>query len=114
KQALYLACLEDAWARVREAWERAVEEEPDPGSWMHAMANAFFDFEAQRAAVASLWMNALTQSGDDPEIGVFLRRHLGEVHDFVEAVLRRCQEAGAVPADRDPCAEAWIFVAVGL
>jgi TetR/AcrR family transcriptional regulator len=114
KQALYFACIDDAWGRVRQAWEDAVEAEDDPRAWMSAMAGAFFDFGEQRSAVASLWMQALTESGDEPEVRKFLRRHLREVHEFVAGVLRRCQEAGAVPTDRDPRAEAWIFVAVGL
>jgi hypothetical protein len=99
---------------VRAAWEEAVAAEPDPNAWTQAMAEAFFQFKEQRSAVASLWLHALTESGDDPEIRKYLRRHLREVHDFVADVLRRCQAAGAVPADRDPRAEAWIFIAVGL
>jgi hypothetical protein len=78
------------------------------------MGRAFFEFREQKAVVASLWMQALTESGDDPEVRKFLRRHLRDVHEFVMEVVRRSQEAGAVPADRDPRAEAWIFVAVGL
>jgi AcrR family transcriptional regulator len=114
KQALYLACIESAWHRVRAAWEEAVAAEPDPRAWTQAMASAFFEFKEQRSAVATLWMRALTESGDDPEIRKYLRRHLREVHEFVADVVRRCQAAGAVPADRDARAEAWIFVAVGL
>ena len=30
KQALYLACIETAWQRVRAAWDEAVANEPDP------------------------------------------------------------------------------------
>ena len=114
KQALYFACIDDAWAQVRRAWEGAVEAEDDPRAWLAAMAGAFFDLGEQRSPVASLWMQALTESGDDPEVRRFLRRHLREVHDFVENVLQRCQEAGAVSGDRDARAEAWIFIAVGL
>jgi len=36
------------------------------------------------------------------------------VHDFVAAALREGQERCAVPADRDPDAEAWIFISGGL
>ena len=114
KEALYLACIDEAWAHVRRAWEQAVAAEPDPRGWMQALAGAFFEFERQRSEVASVWLQALTEAGDSPEIRKFLRRHLREVHGFVEGVLRRCQEAGAVPIERDPRAEAWIFVAVGL
>jgi TetR/AcrR family transcriptional regulator len=114
KQALYLACIESAWQRVRAAWDEAVAAEPDPRAWTQAMANAFFDFKEQRSAVAQLWLRALTESGDDPEIRRYLRRHLRDVHGFVADVVRRCQAAGAIPPDRDPRAEAWIFIAVGL
>ena len=114
KQALYFACIDEAWAHVRRASEDAMEAEDDPRAWMAALARAFFEFGEQRSPVASLWLQALTESGDEPEVRRFLRQHLREVHDFVEGVLRRCQEAGAVPAERDARAEAWIFVAVGL
>jgi TetR/AcrR family transcriptional regulator len=114
KQALYLACIESAWLRVREAWDEAVAVESDPRAWTQAMANAFIDFREQRSAVAQLWLQALTESGDDPEIRRYLRKHLRDVHGFVAEVMRRCQAAGAIAADRDPRAEAWIFIAVGL
>ena len=114
KQALYLACIDDAWERIRAAWDEAVAAEPDPAAWTQAMSTAFFQFKEQRSAVATLWLHALTESGDDPEIRKYLRRHLREVHDFVADVLTRCQAAGAVPAERDARAEAWIFVAVGI
>jgi AcrR family transcriptional regulator len=114
KQALYLACIDEAWARVRETWERTVAGEPDPRAWMPALATAFFELREQRSPVASLWLHALAEGGDEPEIRKFLRRHLRDVHEFVAGILRSCQEAGVVPADRDARAEAWIFVAVGL
>ncbi len=114
KQALYLACIDGAWARVREAWEQAVAVEEDPEAWMTALASAFFEFEEQRSVVASLWLQALTESEDELEVRAFLRRHLREVHAFVTGVVVRCQSAGAIPADRDAQAEAWIFIAVGL
>ena len=50
------------------------------------MAGAFFDLGEQRSPVASLWMQALTESGDEPEVRRFLRRHLREVHEFVAGV----------------------------
>jgi hypothetical protein len=37
-----------------------------------------------------------------------------EVHDFVAGVIRRAQETGGIRPDRDPDAEAWIFIALGL
>jgi len=56
----------------------------------------------------------LTEANDDPEIRRFIRRHIREVHEFVADVVRRAQEAGGVLPDRDPEAEAWIYIAIGL
>jgi hypothetical protein len=36
------------------------------------------------------------------------------VHEYVADVIRRAQEADGVPSERDPDAEAWIFIALGL
>ena len=62
----------------------------------------------------TLWIQALSEAGEDEEIRSFLRRQLREVHDYVAAAVRRAQAAGGVPADRDPDAEAWIFVGAAL
>ena len=43
-----------------------------------------------------------------------MRSHVREVHDFVADLMRGYQADGAMPADRDPDAEAWIFLAGGL
>ena len=37
-----------------------------------------------------------------------------EVHDYVSDVIRSSQAAGGVFPERDPSAEAWIFISIGL
>jgi hypothetical protein len=37
-----------------------------------------------------------------------------EVHDFVAGEIRRGQETGVIPADRDANAEGWVFIGGGL
>ena len=64
--------------------------------------------------LSNLWIQALAEASEDPEIRRHLRRHLKEVHDFAAGVIRRCQEAGCVPAERDADAEAWIFLSLSL
>jgi hypothetical protein len=59
-------------------------------------------------------VQALNEAADDPKIRRYLRDQVREVHDFVAGVIRESQAAGAVPADRDPDAEAWIFISLGL
>jgi hypothetical protein len=36
------------------------------------------------------------------------------LHAFAAGIIRRAQEAGGVAADRDPEAEAWIGLGIGL
>ena len=62
----------------------------------------------------NLWVQGLAEAGDDPEIRTELRTSLREAHDYIAEVVRRVQQAGAMPADRDPEAEAWLFLATGF
>jgi AcrR family transcriptional regulator len=114
KRALYLACVDETWVRVRGAWEQAVAREADPRDWLPGMGRAFVAFREHQAALANLWAQALAEAGDDPELRRHLRRHVRDVHAYVADVVARAQAAGAIPRDRDAEAEAWIFLAVGL
>jgi TetR/AcrR family transcriptional regulator len=114
KRDLYLACLEAAWARVQGLWEKALAGEPDPGGWLQAMGVAYLAAKDKRARLVDLWIQALTEASDDPQIRRGLRRQIREVHEYVEGVIRRSQEAGGVLPDRDPSAEAWVFISIGL
>ena len=114
KRDLYLACLAEAWVELRSMWEAAIADEPDPGLWVSTMGRGYLAAKDKRGYIVNLWMQALTEASDDPEIRRFIRRHMREVHDFVAAVIRRAQTAGGVVPDRDPEAEAWIFISIGL
>ena len=41
--------------------------------------------DAKTVTVADLWMQAVIEAGDDPEVRTFLKRHMREVHDFIAA-----------------------------
>jgi AcrR family transcriptional regulator len=115
KRELYLACLDAVWEEVRELWEQALEREEDPANWLKAIGKAYLEARAAaRIVLVDLWIQALTEAADDPEIRRALRRQVREVHDFVVDVIRRAQEEGGIVAERDPDAEAWIFISLGL
>ncbi len=114
KRDLYLACLHNAWEECRAMWNAAVEAEPDPALWVSAMGNAYLEAKDKRGLIANLWIQALTEASDDPEIRRYLKRHMREVHSFVSDVIRRSQAIGGIPEDRDADAEAWIFISIGL
>ena len=112
KRDLYLACIDDAWVRLRSAVEEGVAAESDPGAWPLAVAKVLQ--RRDRRLPVHLWIQAVSQAGEDPEVRRFLRRHMKEVHFFFAGLMRRSQEAGGIPPDRDPDTEAWIGLGVGL
>jgi AcrR family transcriptional regulator len=114
KRDLYLAALTAAWAECREMWEATIAEETDPALWVMAMGRSYFAAKDKRGAVANLWVQALTEASDDPEIRRYIRRHMREVHEYVATVIRQSQELGGILRDRDADAEAWIFISIGL
>jgi AcrR family transcriptional regulator len=115
KRELYLACLDSVWQQVRVLWEKAIEREQDSANWLKAIGKAYLEARAAaRIVLVDLWIQALTEAADDPEIRRALRQQVRDVHDFVSGLIRRAQEEGGILAGRDPDAEAWIFISLGL
>ena len=114
KRDLYLACLDSAWAALRAAFDAKLAELGDHDA-IDAIGRASREFHTSGGVKpVTLWIQALTEAGEDEQIRDYLRRQLREVHDYVAAAVRRGQSAGGVPADRDADAEAWIFVGAAL
>ena len=113
KRDLYFACLDEAWTRLKEAFA-AVIAEVGPAQAPLAIGRTGLGLRALRVLPPNLWIAGIVEAGEDEEIARHVRAHMREVHDFIAETLRKAQELGAVPAERDPEAEAWIFVAGGL
>jgi AcrR family transcriptional regulator len=111
KRDLYFACLDEAWTGLRDSLLARMDERGPVEAWRELGPATM---KRLKAVVPNLWMQAITEAGADPEIRRFVRRHMREVHDFFEEILRRIQEAGGIPADRDPNAEAWVFLGGSL
>jgi TetR/AcrR family transcriptional regulator len=114
KRDLFLACLDEVWCRLREAVEGEIAGEPDPEGWVLAVPRAMASLRRRRLAPTQLWLQALSEATEDAEIRRHFRHHLREVHDYVADVLRRARAAGAIRAERDVDAEAWIGLGLGL
>jgi AcrR family transcriptional regulator len=108
KRELYFACLDEAWLRIRGKIEAKIAESGAAEGWQ-AIGPA--TMREVKVLLPSLWMQAITEAGEDAEIRRHVRGHMREVHDFFAETLRRVQAEGAIPQDRDADVEAWIFVA---
>jgi AcrR family transcriptional regulator len=111
KLDLYLASLDEAWRTFREFCENALRE--NPTGCLGAISDAYMA-KTSKLRVVDLWIQALTEASDDAVIAEAVRRQIRDVHDFFADVIRRGQVDGIINPDRDPVAEAWMFVAGGL
>jgi hypothetical protein len=92
-----------------------VKNEPDPSKWVATIGGTYLRAKkADKVFLVDLWIQSLSEASEDPEIRRRLREHVLEVHDYVVALMKKAQAAGGVVKDRDPDAEAWIFISLGL
>ena len=111
KRDLYLACLDEAWRSFRAFVEEALEE--NPGGCLGRISDAYMA-KRSKLRLVDLWIQALTEAAGDDAIASAIREQIREVHDFFADAIRRGQAEGMLHPDRDPVAEAWVFVAGGL
>ena len=114
KRDLYLAALDHVWGKARASWERALESTDNVREALETMGRGHVTVRDCKFQMAELWVQALGEAAEDPELRKHLRRHMREVHDFIADVIRRGQAEGALNADRNADAEAWSFLAGGV
>jgi AcrR family transcriptional regulator len=111
KKELYFACLDEAWRRLESSFDATIAELGPAEAWRALGPSAMREL---KELMPILWMQAVTEAGEDEEIRRYVRRHMRQVHDYFAVALGRVQDAGEIPADRDMNAEAWIFIAGSL
>lgn len=114
KRDLYVACLDESQRQLRDAVERAIAATPDPADWINALGRAAIAFHRRGVVPPALWMQAVNEAGEEPELRAHVRKQMREAHALVAGIVRRGQEAGGIAGDRDPDAEAWIFLGIGM
>ena len=114
KRDLYMAALDHVWQQSRTAWEHCLTSAGDIRSGFDEIGRGHYAVRESKIKLAELWVQALSEAGEDPELRDHLRRHMREVHEYIADVIRRGQADGVLHPDRDPEAEAWIFMAGGF
>ncbi len=111
KKALYIACLDESWRRLRAAW-RAAHETAEPEAALAAVSSATVALaDGGSVLPPTLWMQAFAEAGTDEEIRMAVRHVVGDVHDVVAGIVRAVQRDGVVLPERDADVEAWVIVA---
>jgi AcrR family transcriptional regulator len=114
KRDLYLAALDHVWGEARASWELALATTANVREALEAMGRGHVTVRDCKFQMAELWVQALGEAAEDPELRKHLRRHMREVHDFIADVIRRGQAEGVLHAERNADAEAWTFLAGGV
>jgi AcrR family transcriptional regulator len=114
KRDLYLATLEYVWENARTGWEQAVAASSDACAAVEAIGKGHVSVRSAKLQLAELWVQALGEASEDPELRKAVRKHMREVHDFVAGLIRNGQAEGTIVAERDADAEAWIMLAGGI
>ena len=114
KRDLYLAALDHVWAKARHEWEVVLASSENVRQAFEAMGRGHVTIRDCTFQMAELWVQALSEANEDPELRRSLRRHMRDVHDFVAGIIRRGQEEGVLNASRNADAEAWTFLAGGV
>jgi AcrR family transcriptional regulator len=114
KRDLYLAALDTIWSRARTQWEDALAGSANVREAFERIGRSHVSVHDCKFQLAELWVQALGEAADDPELRKHLRRQMREVHDFMADVIRRGQEQGVLNRARNADAEAWTFLAGGV
>jgi AcrR family transcriptional regulator len=123
KRDLWAACLDAAWDEFRADFDRVSDElleahrsgqELPAGSTRSGLLLPPSPVRWKKAMMPNLWIQGITEAGEDREIRKHVARHMRAVHDHVASAIRRGQDAGVIPAERDPDAEAWVMIGGGL
>jgi AcrR family transcriptional regulator len=114
KRDLYLAALDHVWGKARASWQDALESTANVREAFELIGRGHVSVRDCKFQMAELWVQALSEATEDPELRKHLRRHMREVHDFMADLIRRGQEEGVLHNARDADAEAWTFLAGGV
>jgi len=121
KRDLWAACLDAAWEEFREAFDLASDDllaahrnGSETGPVRSGLLLPASSARWKKAMMPNLWIQGITEAGEDREIRKHVARHMHAVHDHVAAAIRRGQAADLIPADRNAEAEAWVMIAGAL
>jgi AcrR family transcriptional regulator len=123
KRDLWAACLDVAWEEFRDGFDDAVAGMLDATREESVAARRSLRgglvlppsvARWKKALMPNLWLQGITEAGEDRQIRRHVARHMRVVHDHVAGAIRRGQASGVIPPDRDADAEAWVMIAGSL
>jgi AcrR family transcriptional regulator len=114
KQALYLACIDSAWSELNARISELVAgADSDADAW-RMPGRAFLELLDAHPRVLQLWMRGLVETTGVEAVDARLAQLMLDGHRVVRDHVSSSQAAGGIDPERDPAAEAWTILALGL
>jgi AcrR family transcriptional regulator len=114
KLDLFITLVQEIGQEVIKAWRDALEGVADPAQRLAILLDANPSTHERGRNAYRVIFQAMTETTRDPEIAEALRRHLGDLHQFLEDELTRLQKSGAVRRDEDASTLAWMLMNVAI
>ncbi|MCW2927623.1 MAG: TetR family transcriptional regulator [Thermoleophilia bacterium] len=115
KSALFVACVEHEWQRLRDRWDAALALDPPPDQRLMTLGLSFVSGGDGVATLAALWFQAIAEAPRDDAIRACFVRSLEEVHVYVADTSLTSQHVpGGMLPEREASVESWTFVALGF
>lgn len=113
KRDLFVALIERTGRRTLEQWERDLKGATEPADRLRRLIgdNPMVSDEGRDAY--RVFLQAISEV-DDEKIQQAISRHIGSVHEFLTAELRKAQDAHRVTAKYTPEMLAWLMINIGM
>lgn len=113
KRDLFVALIERTGRRTLDQWERDLKGATDPADRLRRLIgdNPMVSDEGRDAY--RVFLQAISEV-DDEKIQQAISRHIGSVHEFLTAELKKAQDAHRVTTKYTPEMLAWLMINIGM
>lgn len=113
KRDLFVALIERTGRRTLEQWERDLRGSSDPADRLRRLIGDNPMVSAEGRDAYRVFLQAISEVDDD-KIQKAIARHIGSVHEFLTAELRKAQEEHKVTTKYTPEMLAWLMINIGM
>lgn len=113
KRDLFVALIERTGRKTLEQWERDLRHASDPADRLRRLIGDNPMVSPEGRDAYRVFLQAISEVDDD-KIQAAIARHIGSVHAFLTAELRRAQEAHRVTTRFSPEMLAWLMINIGM
>ena len=113
KRDLFVALIERTGRQTLEQWERDLKGASDPADRLRRLIGDNPMVSTGGRDAYRVFLQAISEVDDD-KIQAAIARHIGSVHEFLTAELKKAQDAHRVTTKYTPEMLAWLMINIGM